>query len=629
MTLTVPLQNPLSSIATDVTVSVNGGAAVNYGDIAGLQSATRNISYTVPSGESCGGLFTFNLAINCNRGPVDLSRRVQLGLPVISQTVDFDNLTVPALPTGWTSVITGAATNWVTTATNPDSGTLSLFTNNPTTPASADLTSGDFAVTSTNSLLSFRNRYNTEAGFDGGALEISVNGGALQDIITAGGQFVSGGYNGVLATGSALAGRQAWNGDSGGYITTAVVLPAAANGQNVKFKWRFATDNGTGGTGWNIDTVKFANSYNCSVAPTGTVQFSGATFTANEGSPTATVTVTRAGAAAGATARVNFTTSDGTAQQRADYILSSGALDFAAGETSKTFIVSLIDDVYVEGNETLNLNLSNPVGTAAGGQTTATLTIQDNDTAAPTANPSDTAPFFVRQQYLDFLAREPDVAGTTYWTGQITACGADVACQRSRRRDVSAAFFVESEFQESGGYVYRLYKAAFGQLPAYVDFMPDRARVVGSATLEAGQQAFVEEFVTRTIFTNRYPATQTGAQFIDALLATVLQGSAVNLSALRQTLINDFNANASRARVLRLVSDSAEFRNAEYNRGFVLMQYFGYLRREIDQAGYDFWLNSLGGRGGNYEGMVCSFITSQEYQQRFSPVFTHTNAECQ
>ena len=327
-------------------------------------------------------------------------------------------------------------------------------------------------------------------------------------------------------------------------------------------------------------------------------------FSVNEGSPTANITVTRTGAAAGATARVNYSTGDGAAQQRADYIISNGTLDFAAGETSKTFTISLIDDVYVEGAESLNLNLSNPNGAAAGGQTTATLIIQDNDTVAPTTNPSDGAQFFVRQQYLEFLAREPDAPGMAYWVGQITACGADVACQRNRRRDVSAAFFVESEFQESGGYVYRLGKASFGQLPGYNDFMPDRARVVGGATLEAGKQVFAEEFVTRAAFTNRYPASQTGAQFIDALLTTVLRNSSVNLSHLRPALLDDFSLNSSRARVLRLVADSPEFRAAEYNRGFVLMQYFGYLRRDIDQAGYDFWLNALGPSGGNYQGMV-------------------------
>jgi hypothetical protein len=625
--LAVPLVNPLSAAASNVTVSVNGGAPVNYGDIAGLQTVTQNIPYTIPGVEPCGGLFTFTLNVTSNRGTFNLTRRVQLGAPVIAQTIDFDSLTAPALPAGWTSAITGASANWVSTTTNPDTGPLSLFTTNPTTPGTAELTSPDFAVTSNRSLLTFRNRYNTEAGFDGGALEISVNGAAFQDIIAAGGQFVSGGYNSVLATGSALAGRSAWNGASGGYITSAVVLPAAANGQNVKFKWRFATDNGTGGAGWNIDTVKFANSYTCAAFASGVISMPEA-VSFNEGATLATVMITRQGGIEGTTAGILVSTTDGTARERTDYTSSSGRITLGPNET-KAVSISLVDDVYVEGNETFTVQIGQPNGVLIGNSFATTVTIVDNDTTAPTANPSDGAQFFVRQHYLDFLGREPDAAGMTYWTGQIAACGADVVCQRSRRRDVSAAFFVESEFQESGGYVYRLYKAAYGVLPNYQNFTFDRPRILGGASLEQGRQAFAEEFVTREAFTNRYPASQTGTQFIDALLTSVLQSSFIDLSGLRQTLIDDFNANASRARILRLVADSSEFRAAEYNRGFVLMQYFGYLRREIDINGYVFWLNALGARGGNFQGMVCSFITSQEYQQRFSPIFTHTNAECQ
>jgi hypothetical protein len=73
-----------------------------------------------------------------------------------------------------------------------------------------------------------------------------------------------------------------------------------------------------------------------------------------------------------------------------------------------------------------------------------------------------------------------------------------------------------------------------------------------------------------------------------------------------------------------------QFKDREYAPAFVLMQYFGYLRRDPDQGGYDFWLNVLNNREpNNYRGMVCSFITSAEYQNRFSSVVTHSNAECQ
>ena len=130
-------------------------------------------------------------------------------------------------------------------------------------------------------------------------------------------------------------------------------------------------------------------------------------------------------------------------------------------------------------------------------------------------------------------------------------------------------------------------------------------------------------------FTAKYPASLSGAQFIDALLLTVRQGSGVDLSARRQALLDDYAANNSRARVLRLVAEDQTLRQAEYNASFVLMQYFGYLRRDPDAGGYDFWLGVLNNREpNNYRGMVCAFLTSREYQERFSPLVTRTDAVC-
>ena len=134
-------------------------------------------------------------------------------------------------------------------------------------------------------------------------------------------------------------------------------------------------------------------------------------------------------------------------------------------------------------------------------------------------------------------------------------------------------------------------------------------------------------------YLNKYPATQAGGQFVDALIANVLQASGVNLSASRDSLLAEYNGqpnqNAARARVVRLVSDASAFQTAEYNKAFVLMQYFGYLRRDIDQGGYDFWLDVVTNRQpGNYRGMVCAFATSAEYQYRFGTILTRSNADC-
>jgi hypothetical protein len=122
-------------------------------------------------------------------------------------------------------------------------------------------------VTSVAGLLQFRNKYDTEGGWDGGLLEVSINGGAFQDIITAGGSFIQNGYNGALGGGAnnPIANRPAWTGNSGGYITTIVRLPAASIGQNIRFKFRFGADDNTAALGWNVDTIEIKGGFSCSV----------------------------------------------------------------------------------------------------------------------------------------------------------------------------------------------------------------------------------------------------------------------------------------------------------------------------------------------------------------------------
>jgi hypothetical protein len=81
--------------------------------------------------------------------------------------------------------------------------------------------------------------------------------------------------------------------------------------------------------------------------------------------------------------------------------------------------------------------------------------------------------------------------------------------------------------------------------------------------------------------------------------------------------------------MLKNLGDNAAFTQAVFNRAFVLMQYFGYLRRDPDQGGYEFWLAILNASSQNFDGMVCAFITSPEYQKRFSSLVTRTDATCQ
>lgn len=257
----------------------------------------------------------------------------------------------------------------------------------------------------------------------------------------------------------------------------------------------------------------------------------------------------------------------------------------------------------------------------AGDKTDATFTATPE--AVITTNPLDTAEYFVRQHYLDFLNREPDESGFNFWSDQILECGADVDCIERRRINVSAAYFLSIEFQQSGGFVDALYRASYGRRPFYAEFIPD-AGVVGQGVvvgnqnwaeqLETNKQAFVEAWMQRAEFRAAYDG-RSNSDYVDALLEHT-----VGFSGNRAELVIGLDDQTlTRAAVLRRIAENEGFVKAKSNQMFVMMEYFGYLRRDPDTEGYDFWLKKLNEFGGNFEQaeMVKSFIVSGEYRNRF------------
>jgi len=250
-------------------------------------------------------------------------------------------------------------------------------------------------------------------------------------------------------------------------------------------------------------------------------------------------------------------------------------------------------------------------------------------------NPLDNSFFFVSQQYRDLLGREADLGGLAFWAAEIDACsGNDIECLVNRRTRVSAAFFVENEFQRTGSFVYRSFKGGLGRQPSFAEFNADRPLIVEGPNLEQTKQAYSLLFVQRSECILKYNMATTAEQFVDAVIATIQATSGVDLTGQRASLINTYNTggdlNSRRALALRAAIDNPAFTEAEYNPSFVLMQYFGYLIRDPDSGGYDFWLEVLNNRdANNFRGMVCSFITSKEYQERFSSLVPHSNQECQ
>jgi uncharacterized protein DUF5650/carboxypeptidase family protein/uncharacterized protein DUF4214 len=239
-------------------------------------------------------------------------------------------------------------------------------------------------------------------------------------------------------------------------------------------------------------------------------------------------------------------------------------------------------------------------------------------------NPLDTTEYFVRQHYLDFLGREPDEAGFNFWSDQILACGADAGCIERRTINVSAAYFLSIEFQQTGGLVDGLYRASYGRAPRYAEFMPD-TRVVAhdvivgrgdwAQQLEANKQAFVDAWVERPAFHAAYDGLA-NASFVDTLISHTGAGFDGDRDALVRGLNN---GSLPRAAVLRQVVENEGFTRAKSNEMFVMMEYFGYLCRDPDDSGYHFWLNKLNEFGGNFEQaeMVKAFIVSGEYRARF------------
>jgi subtilisin-like proprotein convertase family protein len=242
-------------------------------------------------------------------------------------------------------------------------------------------------------------------------------------------------------------------------------------------------------------------------------------------------------------------------------------------------------------------------------------------------NAIDTPEYFVRQHYLDFLGREPDDSGFDFWSDQIMSCGADPVCIERRTINVSAAYFLSIEFAHTGGLVDGLYRTSYARAPLFAEFMPDTATVardivVGRSNwaqqLEANKQAFVDAWVQRADFIAAYGGLSNTA-YVDRLISNTRVAFS---PAEREALINGLNADTStRAGVLRTIAENERFVSAKRNEMFVMMEYFGYLRRDPDEAGYRFWLNKLNQFDGNFERaeMVKAFLVSGEYRDRFRP----------
>ncbi|MEZ5308254.1 MAG: hypothetical protein R2684_14005 [Pyrinomonadaceae bacterium] len=286
VTASIPLRNTgsldsssISAVLLDGNGITSAETPVSYGALpAGGAAVAREFEFSINPGVSCGDVLELRFAVS--DGTTDLGITIvslQTGRLRVVFAENFDALEIPALPKGWTTSFEGVRENWTTTNERAFSGKNSAFSPDPRTIGVNELVSPPISISSQHARLSFKNWYELETTFlrnrvyDGAVLEIQIDDGDWQDILDAGGEFVSGGYNDGFIDGccsNPLVGRRAWSGRSGidtqpVFIDSIVDLPPAVAGHSVRFRWRVATDNGTFREGQYIDDVVVTDGYGC------------------------------------------------------------------------------------------------------------------------------------------------------------------------------------------------------------------------------------------------------------------------------------------------------------------------------------------------------------------------------
>ncbi len=279
VTVSFGIKNTGSANTSNLTATLQATGGVtspsapqNYGVVvAGGATVYRSFTFTADN-LACGSTLVATLQLQ--DGGTDLGTvtyNFTTGMMNVALSENFDGVAAPALPANWVATnAAGAAPLWVTSTTSADTVPNDAFVDDPTSVSDKRLDTPSIAITSSAAQVSFRNSYNLESTYDGGVLEVSspnINGGAFTDITdpTVGGSFVSGGYTATIDThySNPLAGRQAWSGSSGGYVTTVANLGPHVAGQTIKLQFRMGSDTSVGLSGWSIDGVRVSNGFVC------------------------------------------------------------------------------------------------------------------------------------------------------------------------------------------------------------------------------------------------------------------------------------------------------------------------------------------------------------------------------
>jgi hypothetical protein len=251
----------------------------------------------------------------------------------------------------------------------------------------------------------------------------------------------------------------------------------------------------------------------------------------------------------------------------------------------------------------------------------------------PATNPVDDARFFINQQFSDLIGQEPQPSTVDRLLAQLTTCNARSDCLRTRRVEISTSLLTENELPSTGVFLYGLYSTALGRLPRFNELETDRAMLTNQkGEREAVRLALANAFVERAEFKRKFPATMK-AEFVDSIIATLAQTTGVDLGSERSLLISLLDdATNGRAMVLTRIASDQRVVDANYNNALVLFQYFTFLRRSPDEAEYNAWVNTLKSKPlrdpDAARSLICNFLNSAEYQNRFGMVATHHSREC-
>jgi hypothetical protein len=254
----------------------NPSAPQTYGALTAVVGAPVCKTFTfTAANQACGSQITASLQLQdgaLNLGTVNYN--FTLGTAVADFGQNFDGVAAPALPTGWTTTtVPPSEPAWVTTTAGPDTPPNAVFASEPSTSSDKSLDSPAFMVPPM-STLKFRHKFNFDAGFDGGVLEIKIGTSPVaqfQDWIAAGGTFTSNGYNDVIdgTYGNPIVNpvdgtRPAWtNSSNGQYITTTAKFPPSASNQMVQLRFRQGSDTLVGGEGWRVDGIAVNEHFIC------------------------------------------------------------------------------------------------------------------------------------------------------------------------------------------------------------------------------------------------------------------------------------------------------------------------------------------------------------------------------